>query len=87
MSLPEFANREGLEPQRLRRWRQRLAREARPASPARQAAPALVEFRPSPRPRQPEPIEVVLLSGITLRVAETIDPISLARLLTALRGC
>jgi hypothetical protein len=33
-------------------------------------------------------IEVVLVSGITLRVAETIEPAALARLVSALeRGC
>jgi hypothetical protein len=93
LSLPEFASQNGLEPQRLRRWQRRLAREVRvrrPAGVTRAAsttsqAPAVIELRPSQR--SVEPIELVLGSGVTLRVAETIDPTALARLVTALRGC
>jgi transposase-like protein len=92
LSLHEFASREGLEVQRLRRWQRRLAREAKaerqsakPApAPKSPTAPALIELRP---PRPTEPIEIVLGSGVTLRVAETIDGAALARLVTALRGC
>ncbi len=81
LSLPEFAIRKGLEPQRLRRWRRQLAREVR--RPA-----AVIELLPSPNLRPVEPIEIVLTSGVTLRVAETIEPAALARLVTALeRGC
>jgi len=96
LSLPEFASRKGLEPQRLRRWRQQLAREERrPAQRTRAArkrsaspsAPAVIELRPTPSPRRAEPIEIVLGSGVTLRVAETIEPAALARLVAALRGC
>ena len=93
LSLPEFASQRGIESQRLRRWRDRLAREMRAARPraARPRpvapAPAVIELRPSPSLRPVEPIEIVLGSGVTLRVAETIDPAALARLVTALRGC
>lgn len=95
LSLPEFAAQEELEPQRLRRWQRRLAREARPAGVraprlARRtvpAAPALIELRPTPSPRRAEPIEIVLASGVVVRVAETMEPAALARLVTALRGC
>jgi hypothetical protein len=92
LSLPAFANQKGLESQRLRRWQRRLAREVRPARarpPARRASapPAMIELRPRPSQRGGEPIEIVLGSGVTLRVAETIDPVGLARLITALRGC
>lgn len=93
LSLPAFANREKLEPQRLRRWQRRLARDARPARsprPVRRtvpAPPALIELRPTPSPRRAEPIEIVLASGVVVRVAETIDPRVLAQMVTALRGC
>lgn len=89
LSLPEFANREELEPQRLRRWQRRLAREVRPARRTVSTPPALIELRPtpSPSPRRSEPIEIVLASGVVVRVAETIDAAALARLVTALRGC
>ncbi len=56
----------------------------RSASPS---APAVIELRPTPSPRRVEPIEIVLASGVTLRVAETIEPAALARLVAALRGC
>jgi hypothetical protein len=47
----------------------------------------LIELRPSASLRPAEPIEIVLGTGVTLRVAETIEPTVLARLVTALRGC
>jgi len=88
LSLPEFASQKGLEPERLRRWQRRLARDRRPAGTARPAPPAVIELRPSPNLRPVESIEIALPSGVTLRVAETIDPAALARLVTALeRGC
>jgi transposase-like protein len=97
-SLTEFARVEGLEPERLRRWQHRLARAEQlpppaPARPRRKssaapAAPALIELRSPPSARRAEVIEVVLVSGVTLRVAETIEPAALARLVSELeRGC
>ncbi len=81
LSLVEFARREGIQRERLRRWKHRLAREARPARRAAAApASALIEIRP----RRSESIEIVLASGVTLRVAETVDPAALARLVAAL---
>jgi len=47
----------------------------------------VIELRPSPNQRPVEPIEIVLGSGVTLRVGESIDPAALARVITALRGC
>ena len=88
LSLPEFAIRNGLQPERLRRWRRRLARDVRAVQPVAPATPAMIELRTGPSPRFVEPIEVVLGSGVTLRVAETIDPATLARLVAALdRRC
>lgn len=69
LSLSEFAAREGLDVQRLRHWRKRLAE-----------APAFVELTP----RAPERVEVVLRSGRTLRVPATIDRATLAALIEAL---
>jgi hypothetical protein len=93
LSLPELASREGLQPQRLRRWQRRLAREVRrpararrPASPAVPAPPAVTELRPSPSLRPVEPIEIVLGSGVILRVAATIDPAAPGRVVTATSG-
>ena len=92
LSLHEFASQNGLEPQRLRRWQRRLAREvrrpARAAGPAVPATPALIELRPTASARPAPTVEIVLASGVIVRVAETIDPATLARLVAALeRGC
>jgi transposase-like protein len=89
MSVSAFAQREGLDEERLYRWRRRFAREGkagtRTARPP--TAPALIELRPSASLGVAEPIEIVFGSGVTMRVAETIEPAVLARLVTALRGC
>jgi transposase-like protein len=81
LSLVAFAQREGLEVERLRRWRARLAAEQRGAAPvAAPAAPEVIELRARPA----TPVEIVLGSGRILRVAETIDVVVLARLVAAL---
>jgi hypothetical protein len=55
-----------------------------PAAPS----PPLLELHPLPDARRGAAIEIVLSSGVTLRVAETIAPAALARLVAALeRGC
>ena len=71
LSQRAFAAREGLDPQRLRLWRRRLGE---------QAAPSFVEVRA----RGIERVEIVLPSGVVLRVAETIDAFALGRLVGAL---
>lgn len=103
-SLTEYARSKGLLPQRLRRWQQKLGWDKRRAPPPRarirrgSAAPAtaaaappappLLELHPAPDARRGAAIEIVLASGVTLRVAETIEPTALARLVAALeRGC
>jgi transposase-like protein len=79
LSHGAFAAREGLVPERLYSWRRRLGDTPAP-SPAE-----FVEIAASPS-RQ---VEVVFPSGVTLRVAEAIDPSVLRRLAAALdlRGC
>ncbi len=93
LSVSAFAEQEGLDDE-LYRWRRRFARErtaeARAVTP--QTPPAIIELRaatsPSPRRAETESVEIVLVSGVVLRVAETVDPARLARLLAALeRGC
>ena len=71
--------REGLDPQRLRRWAHDLETVAEP-EPAAALPPKFVEVRP----RAVEPVEVVLRSGRVLRVAESIDTAALVRLVEAL---
>jgi transposase-like protein len=84
LSVSAFARREGLDDDRLYRWRRRFAGERKTRGVAALAStPALIEIHP--RPPRAEPVEIVLASGVTLRVAETIDPSALARLITVLR--
>src|SRR5262249_27963556 len=79
LSLNAFAEREGIDAWRLYRWRRRLDERTAPATrasatkakKARSAAapaptPAVIELRPSTQ--RAEHIEVVLASGVTLRV-------------------
>ena len=92
--MSAFAEQEGLDEERLYRWRRRFAREDKAAARAvtAPALPAIVELRaatsPSPRRAETDPVQIVLVFGVVLRVAETIDPTRLARLVAALeRGC
>lgn len=75
LSASAFARREGLGAQRLRAWTRRL--EAR-SSPT--VAPTFIEVARGVS----EPIEAVLRSGVVLRVAETVDPKALRRIVEAL---
>jgi transposase-like protein len=96
LSVSAFAEREGLDEERLYRWRRRFARERKAETGAvtPPVTPPIIELRaatsPHPRPRDAaaERVEIVLGSGVVVRVAETIDPARLARLVAALgRGC
>lgn len=80
LSVGAFAQREGLDSDRLYRWRRRLAGDREARVPA---TPAVIEIRPTSR--RAELVEIVLASGVTLRVSETIDAFALARLVAALR--
>jgi transposase-like protein len=79
LSLAAFAKREGLVAERLYSWRRRLADQP-------DSSPEFVEVM---SPRSPSRYaEIVFPSGVTLRVAETIEPTTLRRLVEALeRGC
>jgi transposase-like protein len=84
LPLSDFARREGIQADRLYRWRRELGESAKRVVVAPSSAPpAVVELRAGPRAA--ERVEVVLASGVTLRVTETIDPAALARLIAALR--
>ena len=76
LSVAAFAAREHLDAQRLYRWRRQLSAASRVA----QVDPAFVEIRP----RQAEPVEVVLRSGRVLRVSESISSLALERLVLVL---
>jgi hypothetical protein len=78
LELTAFAIREGLDPQRLSRWRRRLAVsppvfEEVVASEVIEAEATMSEDR--------EPFEIVLASGRVVRVPESFDAGALRRLL------
>lgn len=77
LSLDAFARREGLQVQRLRRWRQQLDG----GSVGKAATAAFVEVG---RHAATERVEIVLRSGRTLRVSESIDAIALRRMVDVL---
>ena len=94
LSVSAFAEQEGLDEERLYRWRRRFARERKAEAHAvtPPATPSIIELRaatsPSPRRAETESVEIVLVSGVVLRVAETIDPARLAGLVAAVeRRC
>ena len=76
LSVAAFAAREGLDPQRVYSWRRRLGRSDDATS-----VPAFIEIRPAARG---EVVEIVLRCGRVVRVAESIDPNVLRRLVDAL---
>jgi transposase len=78
LSPGAFAAREGVDVKRLYWWRQRLGGGSAPGAGARPTA--FIELRGMAPPAM---VEVVLPSGLTLRVAETIDGAALRRLVEA----
>lgn len=83
LSLSDFARREGIVAGRLYRWRRELGEKLEHSTAASPPQPAVIELRANTR--AVERVEVMLASGVTLRVAETIEPAALARLIAALR--
>lgn len=83
-----FAERRGLDPQRLSYWRTRLERPRRPkaatASSASDAG-AFVEVKPKPV-AQSTVVEVLLVNGRQLRVSDQADAAAISRLADALEG-
>ena len=77
LSVAEFAAREGLEPKRLYRWRERLG-TAGTVSAA--PAPAFVEVKAVRQAR----VEVVLRTGHVLFVPASLDAVALAQLIEIL---
>jgi len=73
LSVWEFARREGVDPQKLYWWRQRLTPVAAP--------PAFVEISATAVEQR---IEVVLRSGHVLRFSSTLAPDALRRFVDAL---
>ena len=83
MSVMRFAASEGLDAERLYRWRRHFR-----AMDAAESMPRFVEVQRGVAAKAP--VEVVLCSGRVLRVAESIDAAALRRLATVLEedfGC
>ena len=74
LSVAAFAAREGIDPQRLYFWRQRVE------VGSLKAQPTFIEVRHGERER----VEIVLRSGRVVRVAESIDADAPRRLIAAL---
>ena len=76
--MSAFAEREGLDKERLYRWQRRFARERKAEARAvtLPATPVIIELRPttSPRRAEPEPVEIVLVSGVVARDAARAAP-------------
>jgi hypothetical protein len=84
LSVIQFAEREGLQAQRLYVWRRRLAYEKFKASSASQ----FIELRPAHSVSHT--IEVMLLSGLVVKATTDIEPDTLARFVSAIErssGC
>lgn len=75
LSIAAFAAQQEIDPQRLYQWRRRLG------STKKTPTPAFIEVRPSAKR---EVIEITLRCGRVVRVAETIDPSTLRRLVDAI---
>ena len=91
LPIARFASCEGLTSKTLYRWRQRLGigdgrvRRGRPLSDA--PAPLFTEVSPSLLTVRAAVFEVVLPSGVTLRVPERFEPDALRRLIAVLGAC
>jgi transposase-like protein len=81
LTVAAFAVQEGVDAQRLYRWRRRFP------SGVSAPAPAFIEVTPSvTEAGTAERFEVVLTSGMLVRVPQEFDPRALRRLVTALEG-
>lgn len=84
LSMREFAEREGLDEQRLQRWSRRLAQsDATSAKDTNDVVPKFVEIA-SRGTGIAGIVEVVLCCGRVLRVSDAIEPGTLRRLVDAL---
>lgn len=85
LTVREFARHHGIDDGRLHRWRRLLAdRGKQPRTPRAPTTPAVIELKP---PARHAHVEVVLASGIVLRVPPSIEPTALASLVSAVREC
>lgn len=78
LSVQNFAAREGLNVARLYRWRKAIASVGAPGSPT----PAFLEVARGPRPG----VEVVLPTGVILRVPNGFEDETVRRLVEILEG-
>ena len=86
--LKAFAEEKGMSSSRLGWWRTKFARELREGA-GRGASPAFVAVVVAAREGgllKPRPLEVVLRTGLTVRVPEGFDERALRRLVAVLEG-
>jgi transposase-like protein len=88
LSVPAFCRRHRLAAPSFYAWRRKLRQEQPPANNA--AAPPPVTFLPVhvryETPEPPPPLELILPSGLCLRVPPGFDPAALRHLLAVLEG-
>jgi transposase-like protein len=83
LSVAAFARQEGVCPQRIYSWRRQLSRRAAAAQPLRSD---FIEVITS-APRRSGVVEIALpISGLVLRVDESVDVAALRRIVDALSG-
>jgi transposase len=83
-SLSAFAERRGIDPQRLYSWRRKLGAAKGAESPTTSEAFVPVRIAPDPRATPPSGFEVVLSEGRVVRVGADFDARALRRLVEAL---
>lgn len=81
LSLTAFAKRQGIVPQRLYWWRNKLGDDAAVELLPVHVPPAEAE------PRRGEPVLVMLRSGHMLKVGREFDELAFARVVAVLEGC
>jgi len=84
LSLERFAKQRGLSPQRLYRWRQKLAPGEKGAAPIR--ACTLLPVRLTSESRVGDPVAVMLRTGHVLKVARGFDEDAFTRVVALLEG-
>jgi hypothetical protein len=82
LSPRSFAQREGIDPQRLTRWARRIGGTSTSSSSRTERKARFVEIDTRPA----AVVEIVLPSGVVVRVDARVEPATLRRIVAALDG-
>lgn len=86
LTLAAFARRRGCHPERLRRWKQKLSRQASGAQPARLVPVEITGSIPASREGAASRIELELSCGVRLIAEVQTDPQIVARWVSVLES-